>query len=458
MTLPEAFVEQIKGYSAPELDGLLEALDAPASVSVRVNRRKMPEYYAEKLVPWCQEGVYLVERPKFTFDPLMHQGAYYVQDASSMIISHIVSALTSDGIPCRYLDACAAPGGKTGAAADALPPQSVIVANEYVKSRASVLRENMAKWGNPYVSVVSGDTSMFSKHRGIFDIIAADVPCSGEGMMRKDPEAVRQWSRALVEQCVARQRMIIDNLWPSLRSGGYFIYSTCTFNRDENEEMVGYMIERYGCEPVAVSMSADWGVCGGIGVDYPCYRFLPGRVRGEGLFVAVMRKTGGDELSNAAKRASRKSASKAAAVPPEISVAVNLPSGFKLEAEGENVWARYAESGLPDEFAPKTLVGTLRGRTAVPSQELALSAMLRRGIYPECEVDRMTALRYLRREALDLGEHASRGIVLLTYNGLPLGFVKNLGNRANNLYPAEWKILSSPDESSLGLMPFDKNH
>lgn len=458
MALPDDFVRQIEEYSAPELDGLIEALNAPASVSVRVNPRKfaVPEGFAR--VPWCENGIYLPDRPKFTFDPLMHQGAYYVQDASSMIMHHIVRHITRDGCPRRYLDACAAPGGKTGAAVDALPAGSVVVANEYVRQRAAILRENITKWGAPMVCAVNFDTSAFSEHPGLFDIVAADVPCSGEGMMRKDEEAARQWSRALVGQCVERQREIVDNLFPALRPGGYFIYSTCTFNRDENEEMVEYIMRRYGCESVPVPMDDAWGIAGGLSTDAACYRFVPGRVLGEGLFVAVLRKPEGSApaRNEKSRREKRKGAGRPRPETETVGRWLDLPEGFTLESDGQRVHTVMTGAGLPDALTPRVEVASVKGRDVLPSQALAMSTMLRRGVFAEAEVGLADALRYLHREALTVD--GARGLLLLTYSGLPLGFVKNLGNRANNMYPSEWRILTNPDYSSLPPGPLTKNH
>ncbi|MDE6461118.1 MAG: RsmB/NOP family class I SAM-dependent RNA methyltransferase, partial [Paramuribaculum sp.] len=291
MALPQGFVEMIEGFSFPPFSNLAETLAGTApEVSVRFNRAKYSAVppLTDK-VPWWRGGFYLHSRGAFTFDPALHQGIYYVQDAASMFIARVAEFL-ADGQPVKWLDACAAPGGKTTAVIDALPEGSVVVANEFVRNRAEILRENLAKWGTPNVKVTDGDTKFFRQYKSLFDIIAADVPCSGEGMMRKDAEAVAQWSPALVESCAKRQREIIANLWSALKPQGYFVYSTCTFNRTENEDMVQWIMDEYGAEPVEIPVEASWGISPGIDVDFPCYRFIPGITRGEGLFMAVLRK------------------------------------------------------------------------------------------------------------------------------------------------------------------------
>ncbi len=452
MNLPQQFIEQIESYGADCLSGLCDALASTApEVSVRVNRRKgvaVPD--KADCVAWCRSGFSLDGRRPFTFDPAFHQGLYYVQDASSMAISAIVSALTEGRRPVTYLDACAAPGGKTTAAIDALPDGSLVVANEYDFKRAAILAENIAKWGDPGVIVTRGDTSRIRKLRSTFDIIAADVPCSGEGMMRKDAEAVAQWTPTLVRECASRQREIVDNIWTALKPGGFLIYSTCTFNRLENEEMVDYICRELGGETVATPLDSFDGIARGIDTPHHCYRFIPGRIRGEGLFIAVIRKDGRAEsdlpsTGNLKKDGGKKAKDHAV----EKTVATLLDGEYKITIAADTIRAMpvaVAAKAAPivkalDAISAGVTVATIKGKDMIPAQPLALSTALRIGAYPEVEVDYQTAMAYLRREAVIVD--AERGFVLLTYGGRPLGFVKNLGNRSNNLYPPNWRVLST---------------
>ncbi len=449
MKLPEGFVESIAAVGTPVLDGLVDVLEnSVPSVAVRDNVGKRFRYPGgDGDVPWCAAGHYLDNRPSFTLDPAFHQGMYYVQDASSMFIAHVLRHLAGEG-PLRYLDACAAPGGKTTAAIDALPHGSLVVANEYVPARAAVLRENVIKWGSPDVIVTRGDTAALVKAMPeSFDIIAADVPCSGEGMMRKDADAVAQWSHRLVEECADRQREIVGNLWRALKPGGFMVYSTCTFNRHENEEIIGMLVEEYGAESVEIPVMDDWNIQPGIDTRCHCYRFLPGRVRGEGLFLAVVRKPG-----DPATRMQRLSKDKKARneMPVVAKEWLNNGEMFDFKADGERVNAfprRYlpelkALERKTDVIYHGVLVATVKGRDLIPTQSLAMSRMFNRGAFHAVDVSRDTALEYLRRHAVGLPDGTPRGFVLLTYNGEALGFVKNLGNRANNLYPQSWRILN----------------
>ncbi len=349
-----------------------------------------------------------------------------------------------------YLDACAAPGGKTTAALDVLPAGSLAVANEYVAARASVLRENLAKWGVPCV-VRQGDTSRFAADGAVFDIIAADVPCSGEGMMRKDAKAVEQWTPALVAECAARQRQIVDNLWLALAPGGYMIYSTCTFNRTENEEMVQYMIDRYGAEPVEIPVDPSWSIIPAIGNDFPAYRFIPGAIRGEGLFMAVVRKplsaeavtgSGRQKKQKQQKQRDNRSRKETIRIPAEVREWLLPESGVDLSVSAEgNVVAMLRSQWADFPYMPEIEMATLKGRDLIPTQMLAMSCFLNPEAFPCHEVDKNMALEYLRNQAVTLPVGTPRGMVLLTYGGDPLGFVKNIGSRANNLYPRSWRIL-----------------
>ncbi len=376
----------------------------------------------------------------------MHQGRYYVQDASSMAIAAVAGRLTADGHPVRYLDACAAPGGKTTAALSVLPEGSLVVANEYDGRRADILCENLAKWGAPGVIVTRGDTARLGTGcEGTFDIVAVDAPCSGEGMMRKDATARSQWSRGLVAECAALQREIIDNVWGTLRPGGFFIYSTCTFNRSEDEDNLQYLVEHHGALPVSIpELETIAGIAPGIRTALPCYRFLPGLIRGEGLFLAVVQKPG--DKAAAPLRLNKKPPSEYKPT-PELGW---LKGEYTYFTRDNEIYAFPTPLSadmlsLAQRLRPISAgihVATIKGRDIIPSQPLALSTALRRGAFPEVDIDTEQALTYLRRQAITLPEGTPRGFVLLTYDGLPLGFVKNLGSRSNNLYPSPWRILT----------------
>lgn len=442
-TLPQGFLSEISQY--PELDILTSSLLTQPEVSVRLNPLKSndSDISGYDCVPWCQTGVYLPERPKFTFDPQWHQGVYYVQDASSMAIDSVIKEIVKG--PVKYLDACAAPGGKTTIALSSLPEGSTVVANEFDYKRAEILAENIAKWGNPNVAVSRGDTSKFGKLRGYFDIVAVDAPCSGEGMMRKEAIAREQWSEQLVKQCALTQREILTNVWEALRPGGYLIYSTCTFNRCENEENLSWIIDNLGADPVRIdALEANKDTLHGINCEYPCYRFIPGKIRGEGLFLAVVKKNG-EGIINSPRAKTQKQPK----LPKEITSWIK--TGYTIVYENDEVYAIPTDSlafitdvsSRLDTLIKGVHIASIKGKDVIPTHELALSDALNPSAFATCDIDKAQALTYLRREAISLPHDIPKGIVLITYANRPLGFVKNLGNRSNNLLPKTWRIRSN---------------
>lgn len=444
-TLPEAFLRSLEALG-PEADGLADALRGEPEVSVRLNRAKGARVPAgAERVAWCADGMYLPRREAFTFDPGLHQGLYYVQDASSMAVAAVAAqlAVEAGGEPLRWLDACAAPGGKTTAIASALPGDAAIIANEYDPKRAAILAENIAKWGDLRIACTRGDAARYASMRGAFDVISADVPCSGEGMMRKDAEAAAQWSPALVADCARRQWRIVEALWQALRPGGTLIYSTCTFNRTENEETVERLARELGARGVEVAALERPEIAHGIGTSLPCYRFLPGRVRGEGLFLCVLRKPG-DAPAAPLRQAGRMRPDAASA---EVAKWLEGDLLLRTGRDGSVSATGRTQAALAPEAAG-AVMAVCKGRDIIPAQGLALTTSLRGDAFPTASADYGTALAYLRREAVALPEGTPRGFVLLQYGGRPLGFVKNLGNRANNLYPQAWRIMSShtPEE------------
>lgn len=411
--LPEGFTGNINSLLGESATDLFEALEQQPEVSIKLNRRKLSDaeatgYQGLSKVLWCDNGYYLPERPVFTLNPLMHAGAFYVQDASSMIYETIARKIlpmaTDTGFPLCVLDLCAAPGGKTTSLINALPDGAIIVANEYMPKRAAVLRENLIKWGYPDFIVTNSPTKAFTRFPESFDIVAVDAPCSGEGMMRKEEEARLQWSPGLISSCASLQRDILRNAFVTLKPGGFLIYSTCTFNRSENEENVAMLVDELGMQPLDLGLSGEFGIGEAIESPYPALRFMPHITRGEGLFVAVLRKEGDFP-----------------AAPRRKITAGLLAKHLKIVAAG----------------IPETVT---KGRDIIPAPEYAFSVNADLSAFESFEADEQTALRFLRHEALQLPSGYSKGIVTVRYRGIPLGFVKNLGNRANNLFPNEWRI------------------
>lgn len=443
--LPEEFLQRLGSYNTDIFSDFEKALTDAPSVSVRINPSKPGGFLTDGLrqVPWCNGGFYLDNRPSFTLDPALHAGRYYVQDASSMFISHALRQLVDKPVIC--LDACAAPGGKSLCAIDSLPEGSIVISNEAVPARAAVLRENIIKWGCPNSIVTRADARRFAQLRNTFDVITADVPCSGEGMMRKNSTAIGQWSATLVRECAALQREIVESLWPALRPGGLFIYSTCTFNRDENELIAAVINESLNGIPIDIPVDPSWNIAHAIDSPLPCLRFIPGHIRGEGLFMTAFRKPG-----EPARQKKNKQSCRPAKEPGKTAGWISRDSNLQINVTGDRITA------FPPEHQPllheleKTAgidiihhgvtLGHIKGHDIIPAHSLALSTALNRDAFPNVEISRDNALSYLRCEPIALPSTTPRGYVLLTIDNTPIGLVKNLGNRVNTLYPRDWRI------------------
>lgn len=459
MTLPEEFIKYTRELMGDDrFESLATGLKDEAPVSIRLNPLKCDIAHTAIIgkrsdVAWCPTGVYLDERPNFTFDPLLHAGAYYVQEASSMFVAHVLRQTVSDSV--RMLDLCAAPGGKSTACRTFLPEGSLLISNEPMRTRANILSENMQKFGHTDVIVTNNYPRDFRKSGLIFDVILADVPCSGEGMFRKDEGAISEWSVQNVENCRRLQHEIVSDIWPCLKPGGLMIYSTCTFNAHEDEENAAWISEELGADFVEIAVSPEWNITGPLVGDNPSYRFLPGTSEGEGLFMTVLRKHGQyDSLGKvpANKKQNRKT-------DKAVSLPLTDSDDFETRERGDRLVAIPKKWADVYDAAAKSLnvihagitIGTRKGKDIVPDQSLALSARLDRSKFANVDIDYTQAINYLRKEAVPLPDGTPKGFVLLTYKGLPLGFEKNIGNRANNLYPQEWKIKSAhiPEQNEI---------
>ena len=451
----------MKGLLGDSYDAFAQALTQdrqPTSIRLNRDKRIMPPAAAMPVEWSAGVGFYLPERPTFTFDPLFHAGAYYVQEAASMFLGEVIKQYID--APVRYLDLCAAPGGKSTHALSLLPQGSLVVSNEVVRQRAQILAENITKWGNIHAVVTNNMPADWGTWHNYFDVIATDVPCSGEGMFRKDETAIAEWSEANVMHCAARQEGILEDIWDALRPGGLLIYSTCTYNLEENEQMVQHLISRYDAEPLQVAIEPHWGISGALSGDVPVYRFLPHLTQGEGLFMAVLRKGGepdGREHRVPAMRDKRKANTKQKPLPVPAEVKKWVAQDDITFVAGVDEITAYPTAYAEDMLAMKQQFNVLhaglplavcKGRDLLPTHALALSVAFNREAFALCEVSLDVALAYLRREAITLPDHAPRGYVAITYRDVILGWVKNLGNRANNLYPQEWRIRSNhnPDE------------
>lgn len=456
MQLPERFVERMeRELGHDEAMALCEALATEPTTSVRLNPQKMtqPKWEAQK-VGWSRWGYLLPERPSFTLDAYFHAGAYYVQEASSQFAGYIMSQALGGEQACegRYiLDMCAAPGGKSTHYATLVGESGLVVANEINRSRAAVLADNARKWGLGNMVVTCNDSSRFQQLEEWFDAVAVDAPCSGEGMFRKIDEAQEQWSEANVGMCAERQWEIVQNAFAALRPGGVMMYSTCTFNRSEDEQILERVMTVYGDEIEEVeSIAVDdgWGVVVGRVGAFQTFRFFPHKLAGEGMFMAVARKAGeGSKRRNVKARRQIITAVDRRAT-EELSRWVKCPDQMRFFAAGEMLYGcrqeHYAAieglSGVLSVIYSGVAMGQIFKGRLKPDGALAMYVGMNRSAVKCSEVDEEAALRFLRKQDM-VAEPFVEGLNLVMFEGQALGFVKRIGARVNNMYPNSLRIL-----------------
>ncbi|HZK03496.1 MAG TPA: rRNA cytosine-C5-methyltransferase [Bacteroidaceae bacterium] len=462
--LPDDFIGQtddMLGKNAAKQ--LYDAISTSPIVSVRQNREKLAKLTGQRdvvlsvlnkdfieirRVPWCESGYYLHNRPSYTLDPFFHAGCYYPQEASSMFLEQAIRRYVKG--PVKALDLCAAPGGKSTHLCSLLPKGSVIISNEVVRARGAVLVENLIKWGATN-SIVTMNSAKDIGDSGLhFDFILVDAPCSGEGMFRKDKKAIDEWSLDNVRMCAERQRSILKDIWPALQPGGILVYSTCTYNKAENEQNIIWAQDVLEADVLQIPVPKEWGVSGSAEPDYttPVYRFFPHMVEGEGLFMAVLQKskTTFQSIENTKTSVSYKK------------------SNYNLSEKVCNSWLENSNSYMFDIESDRIFaypldlvdymwriqsklrclscgieIGRIKGGVVIPSHQLAMSQALKKSSFTCVELSLEQALDYLHYEAVQI-PYSPQGVVLFTYYGVPLGFAKNVGNRANNMYPKRWRI------------------
>lgn len=431
----------------------LHALQEESPVSVRLNPAKtIHPIPGSTSIPWAKNGYYLPERPSFTLDPAFHAGGYYVQEASSMFLDHILRSLRvpTSGI---FLDMSAAPGGKSTLLSSYLGLDGFLVANEVIKNRAQILKENCIKWGMGNTLVTNNDPEHFRQLEGFFDVVLVDAPCSGEGMFRKDPQSAQEWSCEHVDLCASRQKRIMDATASLVSAGGYLIYSTCTYNSQENEDIIRFITEEFSYNPVRIPLQSEWGI-EEIGIEssdntYFGYQFFPHQIRGEGFFICVLQRPD-DAYTSTSKRMKdfKHSHLKQAATSdvqllqslislPEDGVYYVLQDAYFLLPKKHQVNFEYLSKYLNIKYFGIEL-GKIHKNQWIPCHEWALSYLPKDG-FQAVELTLSEALDFLRKEDLPL-ENCPEGWVLMQYQGLSLGLLKNLGNRTNNYYPKEWRI------------------
>lgn len=444
---PQEFTQQMKATLGDEYPSFVESLDAPPPVSLRMNPYKLSEQFQKnEKITWCEGGRYLPERPSFTFDPLFHAGSYYVQEASSMFLEQIWQQINPENKTVRVLDMCAAPGGKSTHLLSLMSGDSLLVSNEVISHRNKVLQENITKWGTANCIVTQNKAENFSALQNYFDIILVDAPCSGEGLFRKDKAAIEEWDEKNVAMCSLRQKEILRYALYSLKPGGFLIYSTCTYEPDENDHIISWLNE-FSLSPFPLPVVKDNIVKTNHG-----YQFFPHRVKGEGFYISLLKKeetTYSEHLSNNVKMLQHSPYRQTNNTKLLCAGSDFLSSAddFTFIEKKELLFA--IPNHLFNDFQSLSsqlyirqagiFMGAVKGKDFIPSHDLALSVHLKKEL-PSVELSLEQAIAYLRCESIfPLTDH--RGWVLARYKGFNIGWLKIMESRANNYYPKEWRIL-----------------
>lgn len=453
----EYFERRERALLGDRFDALYAAPQETAARGVTVSAlRAAPEQFAAQAdfpvepSPFCKAG-FVVQDPAFKpgRHPYHHAGVFYSQEPSASSAAPLLGVRPG----MRVLDTCAAPGGKSSQLAAALGGQGLLVSNEFVAARAEVLRSNLERMGVPNAVVLNEDTGRIAAALPeFFDRVLVDAPCSGEGMFRKDRDARGEWSEGNVKLCAARQDELLREAWRALKPGGVLIYSTCTFNRDEDEGALERMLgwaEDEAAQAGEVAVDASWGiVCGRVGA-FRTFRFYPHRARGEGFFAAVVRKAfdaGGRCRTPKARRTVFASVDRAAAA--ELRRWVNSPERMCFATVADTCYGYYVAQAeavkalaeaLPVIYSGVAMGQLFKGRLR-PDPALAFFCGLNRDAVPAAELDEEQTLRFLRRQEIGAGPFAE-GINLVCARGRALGFAKRIGNRVNNMYPNSLRII-----------------
>jgi 16S rRNA C967 or C1407 C5-methylase (RsmB/RsmF family)/NOL1/NOP2/fmu family ribosome biogenesis protein len=451
--IPDELLQSLKHVEGFNAKSFTEVHEQPKQVvSLRINPEKIqasPFADSEK-VPWSSTGYYLPARPSFTLDPLLHAGAYYVHEASSMFLEHCLRQCADVTSSLKVLDLCAAPGGKSTLIQSFISKESLLVSNEVIRTRVPVLTENISKWGGANVIITNNDPRDFSRIENFFDVMVIDAPCSGSGLFRRDNDAIDEWSVDAVESCSLRQKRILTDAYPCLKQNGILIYSTCSYSPEEDEDIADWMMSNYRLTSLKIKTDPSWNIVETTSKIKHAhgYRFFPDKLRGEGFYIACFRKNDGDVTWNTSTKKS-KIVKAGPSVHGIIEPWINKKSSVNVFYNGDEVYAFPASleedlltlhSNLYIKKAGVPL-GKLVRNELLPAHELAVSGLVNHELFT-ISLKKEEALQYLRKEEVTInGNH--RGWALVQYAQQQLGWVKMLGNRINNYYPKEWRILKS---------------
>lgn len=459
MNLPESLIQSLQNINGFNEDAFKAVHQSGGQItSIRLNPQKIFNQQSSNTnikIPWNDYGYYLKERPSFTLDPLFHAGAYYVQEASSMFLEETLKQTVNLLKPLKVLDLCAAPGGKSTLIQSIISKESFLISNEVIKTRVSILSENITKWGAANVIVTNNDPKDFKRLQNYFDVILVDAPCSGSGLFRKDSNAITEWSENNVALCAQRQQRILADIMSSLKEGGILIYSTCSYSQQEDEAIADWLVEEFAVSSLQLKIDREWGILETVSDKKKAYgyRFYPDRVKGEGFFIAAFKKgySSTEVINNLkniklkAKKITKNFTTKELEIlKPYL---INADYFFFIKKNNDVIAIPiYLENDLAliqsTLYIKKAgvMLGEIIRNELIPAHHLAISNIINSAILKH-EVDKQTALQYLRKADIKI-ESDNKGWVILTHQQLPIGWIKILPNRINNYYPKDWRILN----------------
>ena len=446
MELPVQLLNSLRHVKGFDKKAFEQVHEFPEQItSIRVNRAKnyklQTTNYKLSPVPWCSTGFYLGQRPSFTFDPLFHAGCYYVQEASSMFLEQALKQTVDLSLPIRMLDLSAAPGGKSTHIHSLITSDSLLVSNDVIRSRASILKDNIIKWGCTNVIVTNNDPQDFRRMENYFDVIVIDAPCSGSGLFRRDTAAIAEWSENNVQLCSQRQQRIIADVWPALKKEGILVYSTCSYSEAEDEAIGTWLTNHFDASYRALQVDKAWGI---VETEFG-YRFWPDKVKGEGFFIGCFQKISGEDASKPFRKKNRL----LDADKREMGIISNWADMESANlVKHDNQFYRWPAS-LADDFHyiidslrvmySGVLTGELIRDKFIPAHALAMSLCMKKTV-PRIELNYEESIRYLQRKIPDIPVK-EKGWQVVTYNDYILGWVNVLTGRINNYYPKELRII-----------------
>lgn len=460
--LPADFLEKMRGLLNEEFEDYLACFSEPPHYGLRVNRLKCPpgEFAAacgwELLpVPWIDNGFYYNKELKPARHPWYYAGLYYLQEPSAMTPASLLPVKPGD----RVLDLCAAPGGKSTELAAKLMGRGLLFSNDISNSRAKALLKNLELFGAGNICVSSETPEKLSLRFGeFFDKILIDAPCSGEGMFRRDSDMVKSYREKGPDYYSEVQYGIVKEAVKMLRPGGMLLYSTCTFDEKENEGVIRRLLSEHG-DMHPVPLEKREGFVPGFGLT-ECVRLFPHKIRGEGHFIALLKKDGGEEknLPSGAGRAETTSVPTGKGWPKELNPVRMFLELTTADWDPERIY-RVGDTVyyLPEPFAGKgkaylknvrylrtgLLLGELKKERFDPSQALAMflrAEQFQDNFNMSAEDERV--IRYLKGETVQLTENevkAGKGWCLVCVDGWPLGFAKRQGGILKNKYYPGWR-------------------